>query len=132
MTSTQGNAAKCTFNNLRCALHGWCAKVYAVATRRFYCCFFLQKAWIRCFLVFVYSLGFVSYGLFSCDTRRKQQNNSFLQRVERKQAQKSLTYAGPKIWNQIPKQIKEMKMFQFKEGLKTFIYQRTKRAIDCG
>ena len=38
--------------------------------------------------------------------------------VETKQAQKSLTYAGPKIWNQIPKQT--MKMFKFTKGQKNF------------
>jgi len=52
------------------------------------------------------------------DTRKKQNKNYYISRVETKQAQKMLTYAGPKVWNQIPRQIKEMKMSKFKEELK--------------
>ena len=45
----------------------------------------------------------------------------FLPRVNAAQTQKFLMYwyNGTKIWNQIPKKIREMKLLQFNEELKT-------------
>jgi len=37
------------------------------------------------------------------NTRRMQQNNFYIPRVQTIQAQKSLLFSGPKIWNLIPK-----------------------------
>jgi len=56
--------------------------------------------------------------LYSYKTRRKDQNNYFIPCVQTKQAQKSLIYSGTKIWNQIPKDIKELNLPKFKKELK--------------
>ena len=46
--------------------------------------------------------------LHSYNTRTKHKRNYFITRVATKQAQKCLIYIGPKIWNQIPLQVKEI------------------------
>ena len=54
----------------------------------------------------------------SYHTRRKQTKNYFIPRVKTTQSQNSLTHLGPKLWNQIPLNIKNMKHFKFKNELK--------------
>ena len=49
---------------------------------------------------------------------RKQSKNYFIPRVKTTQSQNSLTYIGPKVWNQIPLNIKNLKHFKFKNKLK--------------
>ena len=56
--------------------------------------------------------------IHSRNTRRKHQKNYFVTRVSSKQAQKCSQYNGPKIWNEIPLQLKEMNFFKFKKELK--------------
>jgi len=38
--------------------------------------------------------------------------------METSQAQKSLTYTGPKIWNKLPLHLKHLTYFTFKKELK--------------
>ena len=56
--------------------------------------------------------------IHSHNTRRKHQKNYFMTRVSSKQAQKCLQYNGPKIWNKIPLQLKEMNFCKFKKKFK--------------
>ena len=49
----------------------------------------------------------------SYHTRRKQSKNYFIPRVKTTQPQNSLTYIGPKVWNQTPLNVKNMKHFKF-------------------
>ena len=50
---------------------------------------------------------------------KKSKTNYFLPRVNAAQTQKLLIYNGTKIWNQIAKEIREMKLLQFNKELKT-------------
>ena len=54
--------------------------------------------------------------IHSHNTRKKHQKkkNYFITRVSSKQAQKCLQCNGPKIWNEIPLQRKEMNICKFK------------------
>ena len=52
--------------------------------------------------------------IHSHNTRKKHQKNYFITRVSLKQAQKCLQCNGPKIWNEIPLQLKEMNFCKFK------------------
>ena len=54
----------------------------------------------------------------SYHTRRKQSKNYFIPRVKTTQSQNSLTYIGPKVWNEIPLNVKNMKYCKFKNELK--------------
>ena len=54
----------------------------------------------------------------SYHTRRKQSKNYFIPRVKTTQSQNSLTYMGPKVWNEIPLNVKNMKYCKFKNELK--------------
>ena len=56
--------------------------------------------------------------IHSHNTRRKHEKNYFMTRVSSKQAQKCLQYNGPKIWNKIPLQLKEMNFYKFKKKFK--------------
>ena len=51
--------------------------------------------------------------------KKKRKTNYFLPRVNAAQTQKLLIYNGTKIWNQIAKEIREMKLLQFNKELKT-------------
>ena len=53
--------------------------------------------------------------IHSHNTRRKHQKNYFMTTVSSKQAQECLQYNGPKIWNEIPFQLKEMNFYKFKK-----------------
>jgi len=55
------------------------------------------------------------------NTRRMQQNNFYILRVQTTQAQKSLLFSGTKIWNRIPKYIK-MKISKFRK-LKNLLHK---------
>ena len=50
---------------------------------------------------------------------KKSKTNYFLPRVNAAQTQKLLIYNETKIWNQIAKEIREMKLLQFNKVLKT-------------
>ena len=50
-------------------------------------------------------------------TRQKHQKCYFLSYVETTQAQNSIYYKGLKIWNKIPKVIKEMNFLKFKKEI---------------
>ena len=56
--------------------------------------------------------------IHSHNTRQNTKKNYFLPRVHTFQAQKSLHYYGAKLWNEIPKPIKESTFFKFKKELK--------------
>ena len=51
--------------------------------------------------------------IHSHSTCKKSKTNYFLPRVNAAQTQKLLIYNGTKIWNQISKKIREMKLLQF-------------------
>ena len=59
--------------------------------------------------------------IHSYRTGRKQSKSYFIPRVKTTQLQNSLTYIEPKVWNQIPLNVKNMKHFQFKNELKRMI-----------
>ena len=59
--------------------------------------------------------------LYSYNTRTKHKRNYFVTRISTKQAQKYLIYIGPKIWNQIPLQVKEMNFYRFKKEFKRIL-----------
>ena len=56
--------------------------------------------------------------IHSHNTRQNTKKNYFLPRVHTFQAQQSLHYYGAKLWNEIPKPIKESTFFKFKKELK--------------
>ena len=56
--------------------------------------------------------------IHSHNTRQNTKKNYFSPRVHTFQAQKLLHYYGAKLWNEIPKPIKENTFFKFKKELK--------------
>ena len=46
------------------------------------------------------------------------QNNFFLLRTRTRLGHKSLSYAGIKIWNEIPSSLKEVSFYRFKKAVK--------------
>ena len=56
---------------------------------------------------------------FTHKTRLSHKNNFFLPRTIRTRlGQKSLSYAGIKIWNEIPSSLKEVLFYRFKKSVK--------------
>ena len=55
--------------------------------------------------------------IHSYNTRKKSKTNYFLPRVNTAQTQKLLIYNGTKIWNQILKEIREMKFLKFNKEI---------------
>ena len=51
-------------------------------------------------------------------TRLSHKNNFFLPRTRTRLEQKSLSFAGIKIWNEIPSSIKEVSFYRFKKAVK--------------
>ena len=51
-------------------------------------------------------------------TRLSHKNNFFLPRTRTRLGQKSLSFAGIKIWNEIPSSIKEVSFYRFKKAAK--------------
>ena len=51
-------------------------------------------------------------------TRLNHKNNFFLPRTRTRLGQKSLSFAGIKIWNEIPSSIKEVSFYRFKKAVK--------------
>ena len=51
-------------------------------------------------------------------TRLSHKNNFFLPRTRTRLGQKSLSFAGIKIWNEIPSSIKEVSFYRFKKAVK--------------
>ena len=60
----------------------------------------------------------------SYNTRQKNQKNYFLNRVRTTKSQKSIQYIGAKIWNQLPKEIKQINSFKFKKELKNLLLKQ--------
>ena len=64
--------------------------------------------------------------IHSYNTRKKSKTNYFLPRVNAAQTKKLLVYNGTKIWNQILKEIREMKFLQCNKELQNlYIYHST-------
>ena len=55
---------------------------------------------------------------YSHKTRLSHKNNFFLPRTRTRLGQKSLSFAGIKIWNEIPSSIKEVSFYRFKKAVK--------------
>ena len=51
-------------------------------------------------------------------TRLSHKNNFFLPRTRTRLGQKSLSFAGIKIWNEIPSSLKEVSFYRFKKAVK--------------
>ena len=51
-------------------------------------------------------------------TRLSHKNNFFLPRTRTRLGQKSLSFAGIKIWNEIPSSMKEVSFYRFKKAVK--------------
>ena len=51
-------------------------------------------------------------------TRLSHKNNFFLPRTRTRLGQKCLSYAGIKIWNEIPSSLKEVLFYRFKKAVK--------------
>ena len=51
-------------------------------------------------------------------TRLNHKNNFFLPRTRTRLGQKSLSFAGIKIWNEIPSSIKEVSFYRLKKAVK--------------
>ena len=62
-----------------------------------------------------YAIGYnVRYNPFTQHQKKTSKKNYFITRVSSKQAQKCLQCNGPKIWNEIPLQRKEMNICKIK------------------
>ena len=51
-------------------------------------------------------------------TRLSHKNNFFLPRTRTRLGQKSLSFAGIKVWNEIPSSMKEVSFYRFKKAVK--------------
>ena len=51
-------------------------------------------------------------------TRLSHKNNFFLPRTRTRLGKKSLSFAGIKIWNEIPSSMKEVSFYRFKKAVK--------------
>jgi len=54
----------------------------------------------------------------SHNTRSNLNTDYFIARMHTSQTQKSLSFSGPKVWNDIPTQIKQLRFHKFKKELK--------------
>ena len=59
-------------------------------------------------------------------TRLSHKNNFFLPRTRTRLGQKSLSFAGIKVWNEIPSSMKEVSFYRFKKAVKAHFYQTMK------
>ena len=62
-------------------------------------------------------------------TRLSYKNNFFLPRTRTRLGQKSLSFAGIKIWNEIPSSIQEVSFYRFKRAVKAHFFYQPMRPI---
>ena len=55
-------------------------------------------------------------------TRLSHKNNFFLPRTRTRLEQKSLSFAGIKVWNEIPSSMKEVSLYRFKKAVKAHFF----------
>ena len=59
---------------------------------------------------------------YTHNTRLSHKNNFFLLRTRTRLGQKSLSFAGIKIWNEILSSLKEVSFYRFKKAVKAHFF----------